>query len=577
VTTIIALLLVLFSQQPPQRDRSSVPSMPPPTGTASISGSVVAADDGHPLALANVVLIGTATGTLKLTSTDRNGQFVFANLAGDRYLVAASKPPYIGAVAGARRAARPGTPMLVASGQPLKDVTVALPRGATIAGTIYDEAGQPAIGASVILQQWKMQGDERALGVPSGFGAATVDETGHYRFYGVAPGEYLVAAMRVGPAGYHVLAGTEFDRLLAGEDVDVAPDSSLRAVPFFYPGTPRTSEASPIVVGAGEAREGVDLRVGFVHAARVEGLVVGTDGQAVPNVSVQMTTAAGTSPLTNQIVVRTAADGRFSLGPTVPGLYALSAIFGTSAAPLYAVSQADSLNGDVSGVQLTLRPPITIAGLLRFDAGSVPAPSPASRVVPVRRLSRASAFSMYVRPPAASETGAFRIEGVTPGRYLIGGPMYFGASTDSVTWSLKSVMADGTDITDRQIEIGSDAPPKLITVTYTDQWQQLSGTLSHQSGAAATDETVIVFPADRAFWYQDSRRIITTRPGTDGLFSVGGPGPATLPAGDYLVAAVLDLGRDEQFDPSLLATLVPAAAAVTIGPGEKKVQDLVIR
>jgi hypothetical protein len=43
------------------------------------------------------------------------------------------------------------------------------------------------------------------------------------------------------------------------------------------------------------------------------------------------------------------------------------------------------------------------------------------------------------------------------------------------------------------------------------------------------------------------------------------------------LAAVRDLGRDEQFDPSFLATLASAAAPITIGPGEKKTQDLVIR
>jgi hypothetical protein len=101
--------------------------------------------------------------------------------------------------------------------------------------------------------------------------------------------------------------------------------------------------------------------------------------------------------------------------------------------------------------------------------------------------------------------------------------------------------------------------------------------LSHQSGAPATDETVIIFAADRNYWYQGSRRILTTRPGTDGLFSFGGPGVASLPPGEYRVAAVMDLGRDEQFDPSLLATLVQTAATVTIGPGEKKTQNLVIR
>jgi hypothetical protein len=146
-----------------------------------------------------------------------------------------------------------------------------------------------------------------------------------------------------------------------------------------------------------------------------------------------------------------------------------------------------------------------------------------------------------------------------------------------VKWTVKSVMADDLDITDRPYDVKGDAPPKMISITYTDQWQQLSGKLTHSSGAASSDETVIVFPADRAFWYQGSRRIAITRPASDGVFSFGGPGVTSLPAGDYLLAAVVDLGRDEQFDPSFLATLVPAAAPIKLAPGEKKTQDLVIR
>ena len=68
-----------------------------------------------------------------------------------------------------------------------------------------------------------------------------------------------------------------------------------------------------------------------------------------------------------------------------------------------------------------------------------------------------------------------------------------------------------------------------------------------------------------------------TRPAADGQFSFGGPGVASLPSGDYFLAAVMDLGRDEQFAPSFLAALVQAAAPITIAPGEKKIQDLVIR
>lgn len=574
MNAIVTLLISLLSLQQP-RDRRDAPVVAEPTGTASISGTVIAADDGHPLGLANVVAIGALTGTLKITSTDRNGNFSFVNLADDRYTVGASKPPYIGAAAGARRAARPGTPIVVANGQKITNIRVALPRGAVIAGTIYDHRGQPAANASVILQQWKIQGDERVLTVPTGTSRVDADVDGRYRFYGVPPGEYLVVAMRISASTAHALTDSEVDQLLAGKAVDVGSSTNLRNVPFFFPGTPRSSEAAPIIVAPGEERLGVDMRVDFVRTARVDGLVVGPNGQPMSNVAVEMSTAAGTSPFRAQTTTQAAPDGRFSFPPSVPSAVVISATYGTGATALYAVAAADLTNGDAMGLQLILRPPVSIEGSLQFEGATKP--SLAGRRVPLRRFSRSTESTQSAAATPTTDVGAFRIDRLMPGRYLIGGPLFFGASSDSVIWALKSVVADGKDVTDRVIEFSADPPPKFIVVTYTDQWQQLSGKLSHQAGGVATEETVIVFPADRAYWYQGSRRIVITRPGSDGLFSFGGPGLTSLPPGEYLLAAVTDLGRDEQFDPSFLATLVPAAAPITIGPGEKKTQDLVIR
>jgi hypothetical protein len=164
-----------------------------------------------------------------------------------------------------------------------------------------------------------------------------------------------------------------------------------------------------------------------------------------------------------------------------------------------------------------------------------------------------------------------------PGRYQIGGPLGFGPTADTMTWALKSVAVDGADVTDRILEVSGDTPPKSIVVTYSDQFQELSGRLQSQSGAPASDYTILVFPEDKSYWIHGSRRIVTTRPGTDGKFTLSGAGPTTLPPGRYLLAAVTDLGRDEQFDPAFLGQVVPAAIPITLGPGEKKIQDLAIK
>lgn len=54
-------------------------------------------------------------------------------------------------------------------------------------------------------------------------------------------------------------------------------------------------------------------------------------------------------------------------------------------------------------------------------------------------------------------------------------------------------------------------------------------------------------------------------------------GIASLPAGSYILAAVTDIAKDEQFDPALLNQVLNAGTPITLVPGERKVQDLVIK
>ena len=84
---------------------------------------------------------------------------------------------------------------------------------------------------------------------------------------------------------------------------------------------------------------------------------------------------------------------------------------------------------------------------------------------------------------------------------------------------------------------------------------------------------MIVFPANKAYWIPGRAGSARRTPGTNGQFTLSGPGPLTLPPGDYLFAAVTDLERNEEFDPAFLASLEPAAVPVTLlawtaqGPG----------
>jgi hypothetical protein len=59
------------------------------------------------------------------------------------------------------------------------------------------------------------------------------------------------------------------------------------------------------------------------------------------------------------------------------------------------------------------------------------------------------------------------------------------------------------------------------------------------------------------------------RPDVDGRYAV-----ADLPPGEYFLNALSDVDPDDWLVPAFLETLVPSSIRITIGDGEKKVQNL---
>ena len=138
-------------------------------------------------------------------------------------------------------------------------------------------------------------------------------------------------------------------------------------------------------------------------------------------------------------------------------------------------------------------------------------------------------------------------------------------------WTLLSAVAKGRDALDFPLDVAPNEEINDVVVTFTDTTQEVNGSLQDPTGRPAPDYTIVVFAADTRFWTSPSRRIRSTRPGTDGRFAV-----SNLPPGEYRIAAVVDVAPGEINDPAFLEQLVAASVKVTLAEGERKTQDLKI-
>lgn len=546
-----------------------------PAGTATIRGTVVAADTGQPLRRATVMLhvapppdrrTTTSEPVTRSTSTDANGQFEFTRVPSGLANLSAMKDGYFDQSAAWMTA--PGDaprpkPQPIAEGQTLEKVAISLLRAGAIVGRVVDEFGDPASGVEIETLR-RMSTARRAPWNNVGRRTES-DDTGAFRVWGLQPGDYIVGAR---PRQFQVNGRLSQNSEREG------------FAPTFYPGTATVADAGLVTVRAGRDTTGVTFGLTATRLASIRGRVLPPDGSTASRVTVMVSRLDSERAGSGATGSHAGDDGAFEISRLPPGRYRLSAREGADG-PWRQLGQMGTVEidvdgADVEGVTIALRPGSVVAGRVVDESGQ-----------PVRGQFRvqfetddAGGGMSWTEPATVGDDGTFHAASVFGRRYvrlLTTGPLPMplesalaqppSATRPPTRLALSSVRVGDADVTDRAVDF--DGRAVEITIHMTSQPAEVSGTVQWAAlgaDAARARPMVIVFPDDPSRWHEWSVTVRAARVGPQGQFSIRG-----IPPGDrYLVVAVEELRGGEHLDPVILEAVRSAARPLRIDAGSRQ-------
>lgn len=566
-----SLLLVAVLLQ--VRDATAV--RPAAAGTALLGGVVTTsvANGKVPLRRAIVTISGTGLYGPRQVVTDDSGNFIVDGLAPGRFTLTVEKPGYLKTHYGSKRPGRPpGTPIALIEGQRWLDLAIDVPRGGVIDGVVRDENGAPIASSQVIAQQVAFVAGERRLLSAGGSGPsnAVTDDRGHYRLYGLPPGDYVVRASG-GAMRVPVLTDAEFKAVetqLRTGRVEPPLNAPVLVRDFsYFPAASNSVMAEVVSLGASEERLGIDIVNTPVPTFAVEFNAVGPGGRPLIAASIGMAIVTTRSTYTSPggVPVDAAGKGRVSGLPPARYLFFGSAReTDESGARSVWLNQEVDLNGANVSTTLQFVEGTRVAGRLQPTPGeSLPALGAGARV----QLNAAPVIpGTLTGTPSASVNadGTFVFTNVPPNRYRIEVGGVPG-------WTPSRAMYQNMDTLDDPLDVLAGIPVEGLAVTMSGQQTEISGIVTDRAGRPTPEFSVMVFSADRALWSSPRRNSGVVRIGTDGRYRV-----AALPAGDYYLAIVNDIDATQVTDPMFLEQLMTGAVSIRLADGQKLVQDLKI-
>ncbi|MEQ1761110.1 MAG: carboxypeptidase-like regulatory domain-containing protein [Vicinamibacterales bacterium] len=527
-------------------------------GTAVIRGRVLTAESGTPVRRAQVRATSAEARAGRLATTDAQGRFELKDLPAGRWILTASKAGLVTLQYGQRRPLESGKAIEIRDGETLERADISLPRGSAITGHVYDEFGDAVAGARIQVLRFQMQQGVRRL-VPAGGGDQT-DDTGAFRVFGLAPGEYFVSAtLRSGP-GADGADGTTY-------------------APTYYPGTGSLAEAQRVALSVSQEQGNVNFALLPVRTVRVSGVALNSAGENLSGAAVTLS-PSGDGALAFNLGAnggRVRSDGTFTVTNVTPGSYTLTVASGGPGGGRRGggppgVSEAEFAtmpllvgSEDLTGIAVVTAKGASLSGtvVVAEEASGELKTSGLQVVAQGTRPDLPGPFTAN-RNARVGDDAAFVMTGLSGQRLLRLNGLPQG-------WTLKAVTVDSSDVTDSPMDFRGNEQIGNVQIVVTDRVTEVNGKVV-SGGQPARDYSVVLFAEDETKWTFPTRFVQTARPDQQGLFKI-----RALPPGErYLAVAVDYLENGEAADPQFLALVRGRATALTLADGESKAVDLTL-
>jgi len=542
VLVALAFTLSLSSvraQQPQQ------PSLMP-EGTASISGTVIAADTRKPIAgaVVEIVIYNNISNRFRQVTTDAEGKFEFTKLPAGQYQIASQATRYLRMQYGQQQPGsvgllNPARTIELAENQTFTTADFALSGYCAIEGRVVDEFGDPVPNVAIQVSQVQYAGRRRLMPANSSADAGPVrptDDLGRFRIGGLMPGDYYVEA-------------------LSGAFAD--PNAAGGFAVTFYPGTSKASAAQVVTVSAGRDATGLSFALEPAPGARVSGTVLDGEGRPIQGGTIMLMPSETTGASLFMIVRDTMGPGgRFTFRNVPPGVYTLQAFGppppggpGNLGAAAFGY-QTFTVNGrDLDSLVVRVPAPRMLRGRITFDGDMSKLPRPADIQISPRPVNfESSPVGGGPAPVTIRDDWTFEVAAMSGLRAMI--------VNNRQGWILKRVMLNGQDVTDAALDF-REHDVDGVEIVLTTRVSTVTGSVVDAADKPLADYTVIVFADDETKWTIWSRYVTFGRTGPAGAFTMMG-----LPAGTYLAVGVPSAINGEWQDPEYLKKLRASAGVV---------------